>query len=896
MTIESQINAIYGATHGGLDILSMLYPAIANRKSDKEKIKVRDEKTPSASLRVYNGIYYLIDFGGDAKTHDAFDWYAADKGIDRYEAIKTLYQKYVGKPEEEEKHLFFENKKDEDVEGDCTWTTCEFNEHDLKLFGLPVKEAHLKFFGWQKVESMRRVAKDKVIIKKSTSDYPIYIRLCRTENDQKKFYKIYEPSAKEKQYRFSYYPSGVKPADYINGMWELHSQCVSEDGTIQKIPICICSGERDAMCCYAMGVAPIWLNSETAKFKGYQYQLIKSKADGLYMCPDIDETGVRQGRAHSLHYPELRIIWLPKELSNHKDWRGKPMKDLRDWVSLGNGASEFYNLRKIAKQAKFIAGTPASNGEMQYTINAVNLLYWLNLHDFGTLRLDKDSISLVRIVDGQIKEVTVTDIRSYIVERMYYDYCYIGEINTIIKSKQLNESLFNLLAPIEAVKPLCQCDDERIVFSNCTYRVTPTTIIAEDSTNEKYLSTYLIDNEFNLRSAPYRWTIDPSTMHIDIDIINHDSLYQQFATETSRIYWRDDARRLGISETEYQSTYRNNIVGLRLSPSEQAEQMRCLCNKLYCIGYLASRYKNPSKPFAVYAFDNLVAGAMEANGRSGKSLFFKYLQIMCSQVTINGRKRRLTENQFIYENVVKGTCHIRVEDISPKVDMDFFYTDIADNLYINRKGRASFCLDFEESPKFIFTSNYVPLDDNPSTQGRLLYCTFADWYHLGGGKQGYERTWSAYDEFGRNLPDRQEWPERYTQEDYDKDITFILTCIQFFQACSQAGIKVMPPLGNMELRRDTILMGERFVDWADMYFSVEGMLGELVDKQRAMAEFVQYSNSKPTSNSFTRSLKLWVKRKGYTYNGKSNPDEAERIIKRDVMTKCVREYIIINNQ
>ena len=39
--------------------------------------------------------------------------------------------------------------------------------------------------------------------------------------EEVKFYKVYEPLNPDKGYRFQYFPAGVKPARYINGLREL---------------------------------------------------------------------------------------------------------------------------------------------------------------------------------------------------------------------------------------------------------------------------------------------------------------------------------------------------------------------------------------------------------------------------------------------------------------------------------------------------------------------------------------------------------------------------------------------------------------------------------------------------------------------------------------------------
>lgn len=887
ITAELMITNIMDKTNGGLSIIQAIYPQIDASKPNA-KFKLRpEERTPSASLRRYGNKYILTDFGSSSKGRDAIQVYADDKSINRYDAIKQLYEKYVGKLEYNKPTIIIEPLSETDIEGDMTWETTSMTDADCKVFGLHVTKAMLDEYSWKKILHYRRVGKDKVIIKKSSDAHPIYVREC-VRKDEKPFYKFYEPYAEEKRYRFFYYPNGVKTSDYCNGLVEYEKEYYQSG---DKQALCICSGERDSMCCYSMGIRPIWFNSETANVSASRLRELKNKALVIYLCPDLDETGRRVGQNMSLQYDWLRVIWLPAELTNHKDWRGNAMKDLRDWVSLGHNSDDFFNLRKIAKSTNFVQIVEKEKGPISYRVNLTNLLYWLELHNFATIEVAGEQ-QTVHINGHTIEATDATKIRQYIKNTMENQYYYIEQINTVIQSKAINETLFSLLPPITLDKPAYNYELETLVMDNCEITISTQSIVCHPPSNKLYAQAARIAQQYTPKQSPISWEMDDDNTII---IRNTDSLYLRYCVETSRLHWRVDCERRGMSEMEYQDAFRYQITSNQLSAYENREQMQCFANKLYVIGYLCSRYKDPAKPYAVYAYDNLLLGPLAANGRSGKSLFFKYLQLVTNHVAINGRQKKLTENQFLYESVTADTNIVRIEDIDKRIDLDFFYTDIADTMYINRKGKQAIMMEYNNSPKFVFTSNYVPIDLNPSTQGRLLYCTFADWYHIKTDKNKYERNFSAGDEFGRTLPDKRDWPLGYTQDDFDNDVSFICACIQFYQCCSKAGIKINPPLGNMIERRDTLMMGERFVDWADMYFSDQGCLNEKVDKQMAVNLYMQHSNSKISSNMFTRALKIYCSNKHLLYNNATDPDEAKRIIQRDPQTRSVREYIIVSD-
>ena len=63
---------ILNATHGGLDIILDCYPQAKGCVNTKKHFAIRDERTPSASLREYDSksygkIWQVTDFGGDVQ-------------------------------------------------------------------------------------------------------------------------------------------------------------------------------------------------------------------------------------------------------------------------------------------------------------------------------------------------------------------------------------------------------------------------------------------------------------------------------------------------------------------------------------------------------------------------------------------------------------------------------------------------------------------------------------------------------------------------------------------------------------------------------------------------------------------------------------------------------------
>lgn len=778
-----------------------------------------------------------------------------------------------------------------------TWETSSLNSDDALVFGPNVTISMLEEYGWSKISSYKRVLKDKVMIKSSTSDYPIFVRECKGYGDDKDkfFYKIYEPKSESKAFRFFYYPTGGKIANYVNGYHEYveyHAKQIAAGLDKKELdPVCICCGERDAMNIYSFGYMPIWFNSETQMPNANFMRQLRAKSCAIYLCPDIDETGVRQGKILALQFPYIRTIWLPESLKLNKDWRGNSCKDVTDWAKLGHKQQDFRNLARIACSCEYILSLFNDKGDVTYKLNLTNLLYYLELHNFYTFEFTPKDVVIVHQNGVTLDSVTSNDIRTFLIEQLKKEFAYRDQINLVISSNKLNDNTFLLLQRLNKEMYQPQQDVQYFLFQNCVLKVT-----ADDINVIKYKDYYnlhsskeIINHDFNLSSKPFDIYRDINgEYHVNVN--SAKSKFFQFVISTSRLYWKEEYQNSKLTIEEFYETNTNNITSDRLTMKQNMEQINALINKLFVIGYLCQNYKSPSRPWAVYAMDNLVKGNFDSNGRSGKSLFFRMLSMVSNQVTINGRQKKLTDNMFIYDRVTTDTNHIIVDDINVKTDLGFFYDDIAGDLFVNRKSKQSISIPFALSPKFIFTSNFVPLSLDPSTEGRLLYCTFSDYYHIKTDKNDYPSSYTVYDQFKCNLM------TDYDSNDWNADLNFIVACVQFYMSTIKDNVKLNPPMDNVQERRDNILIGEQFEDWADFYFSPDAELGNLVMKQVAFKSYQQYANVPIKMTQFTKSLKLYATKHNLRYNYSDDVEKAQRIIRKDPQTRISMEYVILEKK
>ncbi|HVZ38513.1 MAG TPA: AAA family ATPase [Candidatus Kapabacteria bacterium] len=139
-------------------------------------------------------------------------------------------------------------------------------------------------------------------------------------------HKLYSPFAAKREARFRFV--GVKPEGFIWGLEQL-----PEHGNA----VMITAGEKDALAATAHGVHAVTLNSETARISSDAVRMLRSRADVLLCCYDIDETGCTAA-TRLWHEHEIIPVSLPCWIA---DGEGK---DISDFFKLGGTKEGFHEL------------------------------------------------------------------------------------------------------------------------------------------------------------------------------------------------------------------------------------------------------------------------------------------------------------------------------------------------------------------------------------------------------------------------------------------------------------------------------------------------------------------------------------------------------------------------
>ncbi len=932
---------IYKATNGGLDIIKYYYPDCVDSNGNlKKHFKVRNERTASASVYLKNDVWRVTDFGDQSTAQSPIDITMQEENVKFAEAIAILADRYNVTTDRLQGNI---NKPDvrtrdampDEPEG-CTFELAEgFTEAQLRVMGPKVTAEVMQSLHWFAAKSITYVKDRKVTVKYATPTYPIFMRHCVYQDkggETRTFYKIYEPLNVDKGWRFSYTPAGVKPKEFINGLSELiaaynryneqerhawESDPVNENKPYREKKLdeaFICSGERDALCCRALGYHPLWFNSETYQVSPHEVKQIYKYVEKLYNIPDIDETGVRKGTELALRYLDIHTVWLPQKLRTYRDNRCKPRKDLRDFCEIYPAAEDFKNLLKLAYPARFWEESWSDRQKrMTYEIDSTCLHYFLSLSGFHTLHDDNsDQPRFIQIEGCKVTPVKGRDMHSYLRAFSASRFLDKGIRNLLINSPRLGESSLAYLDEVDLDFTDSTPDSQLLFFQNETWRVTAEGIGVTKglTTDNKFVwADKVVPHQVKVLPPFFTTKRDPDTGYYDIEVGQHDSSFFNYLINTSRMSWRRELElNLQGLTAEEQAAYREehkfDIAGPSLTDDERWEQKQNLLSKIFAIGYIMHSYKVKSRAWALYAMDGKVGDEDQCNGRSGKSLFMESFRLFKNTVKISGRDPRALENPHVFERVTRDTDYVFVDDCDKYLPIPRFYDLITGGMVVNPKNNRSYELDFFDSPKFSFSTNYVPKDlEEASTWGRMVYLVFSDYYHERSDNEEYSETRSVRDDFGYDL-----FGDTYTEAMWNADINFFAQCLQFYLSAVEHG-KVQPVMQNIIQRRQKADMGSAFEDWAYLYFDRdEGHVDTLLQRDIAYDDFISSSKLSKTfwtMQRFTKALSSFCELCPYviTLNPASMRNSSGRIIRRNeqgetkewVYVQTKKELPIVNN-
>ncbi|MGB4775717.1 MAG: primase-helicase family protein [Daejeonella sp.] len=855
-----------------------------------------------------------LDFGG------AIKFLAERFNIGGAEAVKSLFTPEItvtdAKPDQEEKEWDFnvyEEIPDHYLQilfAEKVISAIDYDHRHIVEEADRVKAVnnHLRKLctklHWFALRSYSIIKNRKSINIGSTDFYPIFMI------HEEGFEKIYQPKSEDKGKRFIYH--GKFQKDFLHG----HSQTIEafndlnktddkkkieevadqggEKIQLKKHPELIyCTGGSDALNVYAMGYQVVWPSSEYYKLEPGMVKRFFSIAENVLTLPDLDPTGQKQNHRLMMDdrddvFLEIKTINLPEELKLKRDFRGNPCKDVRDYLRFYT-RKNFKGLVSTALPYRFWDTEVSRNKDgsakmrfgrpvFEYKPNNLRMYNFLRRNGFYRYKVDvKADYFYINIEGNMVKQVEAIDIKNFI--NKFLETRQQGEDlrNAFYRTNQLSEMSLSSLELIDIDFTDYDKKEQYFFFDNYTWKVTPTGVEAfkPGDVDKLVWNDEVIPHKVKKLPDMFTITRNEANGDYEIDIHHTDCLFFRYLINTSRIHWRKELEErlagLPLLEQEaYLATHKFSIDGPKLSEEEIREQKLHLINKIYSLGYLLHRYKDPTKPWNIFAMDDKITDDGLSHGGSGKSIAYKAPRHFLKTVTFDGRNPKLFDDNHVMERVNKHVDYMLFDDAGKNFQFERMISFTTGEMTVNPKGKTQIELQNKDVPKSAITSNFVPNEFSPTTLRRILFTVFGDYYHHENNGE-YNETRDPQSDFGKSLFDD------FTEAEWNYFCNFMAQCCRWHMNFG----KIEPPMGNVMTRNLMSYMGNAFRLWADVYFGDEADRRDaLVIKKIAMDDFVRETRLTGwATQAFTGRLHAWCRYKGMILDPKELCNKEGRLLK-----------------
>lgn len=737
---------------------------------------------------------------------------------------------------------------------------------------------------------------------KSTPSYPIF--LFRYEDGNGWWARKYEPYFRETRdasgrrqpnYKFTWwYQGGNKPEGFHKELYgdadvmralqtgkvetsdkEGHpvvsmEQKREKNGRITKVDaevfsrIIICSGPRDAINVYFHSDAHVvFPHSESVEISGETIRSLFSIAREVFVLYDIDPTGIRAMNRLALKYVDLKVIYLPEDLSTQYNPRsGKPCKDAEEFFNFypavmrrneklmhSNVNRYFSDLLKTARRMRFWDVQYQSKKDedetrflvKKYTLNFDNMAQFLSANGFYKYTDEADTTKFVRIsnniVDVVEENQALSEAKEIMKDFLIYNSQYYTEelSNAISTQKKVGRDTMSGIKKVELNFMSWGKDFDYFFFRNCAVKVTPDSIEPVDyidlpfHVNRKAIidfdyhplkaplfeiqenPEYAARVELNRRRMADKHLNESERRREDAEFIAFQRLYR-FLLHFPRpidempvcIQWLYDTSRIH---------WRKEAEGYPLTDMEkQRQDMHFVC-KVALMGYMLSRYRTGTMQKMGVVTDYSVVDEGKNCGGTGKSFFRSFFELVRKVCWIDGtslkKKENMAKNFDKFHYTVDSMCLI--DDLrSDMVGSDFY--NITENITVKTLYRDEMTLPKEATPKIFATMNKFPFDlTEGSTSRRIFLAMQSDYYH-DEDYSGQLKKFTPQTKFGKDII------LEATEEERDEAVHMMLQSCQFYLGLQESLIPPMARDGQMRILYSAI-KDQMFIDWANHFFA-----------------------------------------------------------------------------
>ncbi len=245
------------------------------------------------------------------------------------------------------------------------------------------------------------------------------------------------------------------------------------------------------------------------------------------------------------------------------------------------------------------------------------------------------------------------------------------------------------------------------------------------------------------------------------------------------------------------------------------------------IGYLLHRNKEIGEPKAVILYDADMGINNQAHGGTGKTIIIKALELMRELVYVSGKDMK-PSSFFKNQRINVTTEIIAYDDLKENINFEEFYTLITSGIEVEQKGKQSFFIPFEDSPKLILSSNYIIKGDGGNSDLRRRYeFEIANFYskdstpEMEFGKRFFSNDW-----------DIMEWNKFYF---------FMMDCVREYL---KNGLVEVNPI-NLNQNKIFSKTNKEFIEFADKNFVTNKWINKRELEKLFRQNYVSYSDLSP---------------------------------------------------
>ena len=786
---------------------------------------------------------------------------------------------------------------------------------------------------------------------KSTPSYPVF--LFRYEDENGWWARKYEPYFRETtdadgrrqpNYKFTWwYQGGSRPegfhkeiygdADVMRAMQTGRVETSDKEGhpiiNIEKTRvdeqgrrtraftdvfrrIVICSGPRDAINVYFHSDAHVvFPHSESVEISQGTIRRLLDIAMEVFVLYDIDRTGIRAMNRLALKNVELKVLYLPEDLSTQYNPRsGKACKDAEEFFNFypavmrrnerlmhTNVNRYFGDLLKTARRMRFWDVQYQSKKQedeskvvvRKYTLNFDNMAQFLSANGFYKYTDEADTTKFVHIsnniVDVVEESQALSEAKEIMKDFLIYNSQYYSEelSNAISTQKKIGRDTMSGIKKVDLNFMSWGKDFDYFFFRNCAVKVTADSIEPVDYVDLPFHVNRkaIIDADYHPLKSPL-FTIGENPKYAERVELNRQRM-------ADRHYSENDRRREDAEFIAYQRLYRfllkfpkdidsmpicvqwlydtsrihwrKEAQGYPLTDVEkQRQDMHFVC-KVALMGYMLSRYRTGTMQKMGVVTEYTVANEEKSSGGTGKSFFRSFFELVRKVCYIPGqtlkKKENMAKNFDKFHYTVDSMCLI--DDLRADVMGSEFY-NITDNITVKTLYHDEMTLPKEATPKIFVTMNKFPFDMTEGSTSRRIYLAMQSDYYHDEDYSGMFKKRTPQTKFGKDI-----FLEA-TEEERDEAVYMMLQSCQFYLGLQECLIPPMETDGQMRILYSAI-KDQMFIDWAKVFFESRWHWKYPVSVNEMAISYLEHRGDEVTIQS-VKSIKreMLEKMKTYCFN------------------------------